>query len=103
MNIIVAVIIAILITIILGYLINLKTYIAEKFKQKSYAQAQIMRSFDRKNKELLIDKLVLKLKYALKDVEAETSQWINKKELEKVLKALIQDLKEELNSNEIGE
>ena len=58
-----------------------------------------MRSFDRKNKELLIDKLSLKLKYAIDEVEDNKEQWISKNELLSVLKAMRTDLKKELNSD----
>lgn len=98
-TIILVAIILILFVVILGFLIDLKGYIAGKFKQKSFAQAQIMRSFDRKNKELLIDKLSLKLKYAIDEVEDNKEQWISKNELLSVLKAMRTDLKKELNSD----
>lgn len=96
-----AVLILILLVVIIGYLINLKGYLASKFKQKSYAQAQIMRSFDRKNKDILIDKLVLEIKNAQKEAENDTSQWISKNDFIKICNTLIQKLKEELNQNEV--
>lgn len=96
-----AVLILILLVVIIGYLINLKGYLAGKFKQKSYAQAQIMRSFDRKNKDILIDKLVLEIKNAKKEAENDTSQWISKNDFIKICNTLIQKLKEELNQNEV--
>lgn len=96
-----AVLILILLVVIIGYLINLKGYLAGKFKQKSYAQAQIMRSFDRKNKDILIDKLVLEIKNAQKEAENDTSQWISKNDFIKICNTLIQKLKEELNQNEV--
>lgn len=96
-----AVLILILLVVIIGYLINLKGYLAGKFKQKSYAQAQIMRSFDRKNKDILIDKLVLEIKNAQKEAKNDTIQWISKNDFIKMCNTLIQKLKEELNQNEV--
>ena len=95
------VLILILLVVIIGYLINLKGYLADKFKQKSYAQAQIMRSFDRKNKDILIDKLVLEIKNAQKEAKDNTIQWISKNDFIKMCNTLIQKLKEELNQNEV--
>ena len=96
-----AVLILILLVVIIGYLINLKGYLAGKFKQKSYAQVQIMRSFDRKNKDILIDKLVLEIKNAQKEAKNDTIQWISKNDFIKMCNTLIQKLKEELNQNEV--